>query len=316
MSEISSIVSLFSFLPSIEKQKAYIYLHFSVICWSFTAILGALIDLSAYSLVWWRVLLASLILLFLPRLWRIVRDMGWSMIRSYSRIGVLIALHWVCFYASIKLGNASIALITLATTSLFTAIMEPYLLDENYKWKDVFLGVLVIPAMMLAISDFDQDKTLAFIVGIASAFLLAYLTICNRRLIHNSTPLSITLIEMSSALVFLTCISPILYFTTDLRAIVPVGLDWVYLLILTIGCTIVPYMLHLRALKEVSAFTINLILNLEPVYGILLAIVILNDQKEFELSFYVGVLVIVTIVVIHPFLSKGRGQSKDIDEAH
>ena len=199
--------------------------------------------------------------------------------RSYFGIGVLIALHWVCFYASIKLGNASIALITLATTSLFTAILEPWLLRERYDWKDIILGVLVIPAMFLAVSDFDHDKMLSFLVGIGSALLLALLTICNRRLIHKSTPLSITLIEMSSAWLFLTLISPFLFFTLDLGVIWPDKMDWIYLLLLTVGCTIIPYVLHLRALKVVSAFTINLVLNLEPVYGILLAIFILKEPR-------------------------------------
>jgi len=237
-------------------------------------------------------------------------------LRSYFWIGTLIALHWVCFYASIKLGNASIALITLATTSLFTAILEPWLLSERHSRRDLILGALIIPAMLLAASDFDGDKVLAFVVGIVSALLLAYLTICNRRLIHKSSPLAITMIEMSSAWLFLTLISPLLYFTVDLGAVVPSDLDWLYLLILTLACTILPYVLHLRALKQVSAFTINLILNLEPVYGILLAIVILKEQKDLETSFYIGVLMIISIVMIYPVLSKSSGHLEDVDSTH
>jgi len=310
--EFLSIVSLFSFLPSIEKHTAYIYLHISVVCWSFTAILGALIDLSAFALVWWRVLLAAVFLLFVPRLYSTVRSLEFSLLRSYFWIGILIAIHWICFYASIKLGNASIALITLATTSLFTAILEPWLLSERYSRRDLMLGALIIPAMFLAISDFDSDKIFAFLVGIASALLLAYLTICNRKLIHKSSPMAITMIEMTSAWLFLTLISPMLYYTVDLGVVVPKDMDWVYLLFLTLGCTILPYVLHLRALKQVAAFSINLILNLEPVYGIFLAIIILKEQKELEMSFYIGVLMIISIVLIYPFLSK----SEDVDLAN
>jgi len=236
--------------------------------------------------------------------------------KSYFWIGILIALHWVCFYASIKIGNASIGLITLATTSLFTAILEPWLMRYRHSKVDLGLGLLMVPAMYLAISGFDPQKVLAFGIGILSAILLAYQSIQNRRLIHKSSPLSITLIEMASAWIFLSLLSPLLYFVVDLGDWIPNQMDWLYLLILVLACTIVPYVLHLKALKHVSAFTLNLIVNLEPVYGILLAIIILKEQNDLDLSFYIGVLIIVGIVIAYPLLSKPGDQLKDIDPSH
>lgn len=287
-----------------SNQGAYVRLHIAVLCWSFTAILGALISISAISLVWWRVLFAALFLLLTPKLFTELKTLSFSALLSYAWIGVLIALHWVCFYASIKLGNASIGLITLATTSLFTALLEPWMMNYKHSKVDLTLGLLIIPAMWLATTEFDSGKMLAFWIGILSAFLLAFLSIKNRQLIDKTSPLTITFIEMGSALIFLTICSPFVFMFSESTQIIPGQRDIFLLIILALACTILPYVLHLQALKHISAFTLNLIVNLEPVYGIILAIIILQDQQDLTTRFYIGVLIIIAIVTAYPILQK------------
>ncbi len=289
-----------------DIRRSYLLLHLSVIFWSFTAILGGLITLSAIVLVWWRVFLTSGALLFWPGIIQQIKAIEKTDLKRYVIIGVLIALHWVSFYGSIKLANASVALITLSTTAFFTAIIEPILFKTKMDKIDIGMSLLVIPAMILTTYDFDSSMYLGFWIGLVSAILLALSAVLNRQRINLASSESITLIEMGSACLFLSICSPLLFVFGSHHDFLPTQLDFVYLLILALLCTILPFIMHLKALKHVSAFTTNLMFNLEPVYGIILAILILNEHKELTSLFYVGVILISVIVFAYPLLKRVR----------
>ncbi len=274
------------------EQRAYLELHLAVFLWGFTAILGDLIQLSALTLVWWRVFLTSLSLVFFVKIGRIVREVGLRRFLLLAGIGVIVALHWVTFYGAIKLANASIALICMATTSLFSSLLEPLIVGRRFVWYELLLGLFILPGIWLIVDGVDAGMNVGIGVGLLSAALVSIFTSLNKKYIGSSNPARITFIELGSATLFL---APFLYALGGER-FWPAPLDWVYLLVLALLCTTLTFFLSLRALSKLSAFASNLTVNLEPVYGIFLAYFLLDDAQELNPNFYWGTLLILVAV--------------------
>jgi len=279
-------------------QRSYVLLHLAILFWSFTAILGDLIQLAALPLVWWRVALTSIILLFWPRLITALKSVSRADVLRYVGIGVLVALHWLCFYGSIKLANASVALVTLATTTLFTAFIEPVVFGASLALIDIILGLLIVPAMYLVTSDFEGDMSIGFWLGIMSALLIALFGVLNRKWIRKAPAHVITF----SAFIFITLLGLVSFLAGYGFDVALHSLDYVYMLVLVIVCTIAPFILHLKALRHISAYASNLLINLEPIYGIALAALILNEHQELDTRFYIGVGMIIVTIMIYPIL--------------
>jgi drug/metabolite transporter (DMT)-like permease len=287
-----------------DVRKAYLELHIAVILFGFTAILGDLIKLSALQIVWWRVLLTSVSLLFFirfgTRLKLIPRKRAWQ----YMGIGCLVALHWLCFYGAIKYANASIAVVTLATTSVFTSLLEPLLLRQRFKWYELGIGLLVIPGMILIVNATDFSMRLGVWVGLASALLASLFSTLNKKLITHSDPMHITFLEISSAWLFLSIVFPFYLGSQNWQWNWPTTMDWIYLIILALLCTTLAYFLALKALHHISAFASNLVINLEPVYGIILAWLLLRENEELQEGFYFGVAMILLVVFSYPLIRR------------
>ncbi len=287
------------------EQRAYLELHIAVFLYGLTAILGDLIELSALSLVWWRVLITSISLVFLIRLRKMFRELPLKIILQFMGIGVLVALHWVCFYGAIKLANASISLICMATTSFFTALLEPLIMKSRIKGYELVLGIMIIPGMFLIVNGTEFAMMNGIWVGLISAFLAALFGTLNKKMIGKTKEINITFLELGSAWLFLSLVVPaFMYFAKAEVQMWPSQTDWVYLIILSLLCTTLAYILSLRALNHLSAFAANLTINLEPVYGILLALFILNDHEELDTNFYIGVVIILLAVFSYPFLKR------------
>ncbi|NJL75662.1 MAG: DMT family transporter [Saprospiraceae bacterium] len=284
--------------------RAYLELHAAVFLFGYTAILGDLISLPAISLVWWRVLFTSLSLLFLVQVGTIAQRLSRRQIFQFIGIGAVVALHWMGFYGAIKLANASIALVCMATTSLFTALLEPLLLRQPFKWLDVALSILVIPGMILVVSSLESNMMLGVWIGLGASLLGALFSILNKKMITQADPFTITFLELGSAWFFLSLLIPFYFLYTPTLKWLPIGWDWLYLLILSLVCTTLAYTLMLRALKHISAFASNLTINLEPVYGIALAWFFLQEHKELSNEFYVGVVLILLAVFSYPLFQK------------
>ncbi len=287
------------------EKKAYLELHVAVLLFGFTAILGDLIKLSALMLVWWRVLLTSFSLLLLIKIGPLFRQMPRRMLLRFMGIGVLVALHWLAFYGSIKLANASIALVCMATTSFFTSFLEPLIMRQKVKGYEIALGLLILPGMALVANATELNMMAGIWVGLASAFLAALFGTLNKRYIGASNVLNITFLELGTAFLFLTLLLPyFLYNAPDDFQIMPSLLDWGYLLVLSLLCTTLAYVLALRSLRHLTAFAANLTVNLEPIYGIALAWFILDDHQELTTGFYVGGLIILGAVFAYPIVRK------------
>ncbi|MFM8373697.1 MAG: DMT family transporter [Bacteroidota bacterium] len=288
-----------------DKLRAYFYLHFCVFIWGFTAILGKLITLKAVPLVWWRVLIASSVLaVFIPRAqWKLLTRTAFF---QMTGIGVLVALHWLCFYGAIKLSNASVAVATMATTSFFAALTEPLILKQRIKWYELGIGLVILPGMALVVGNIDWGMRTGFAVGAVGALLAALFSSLNKKMIENNPqpPLVMSAVELGAATVACTLILPGLLWTAPETAIWPGEDDWYWLLLLSIACTVLPYYLSLKAMKHITAFAANLTINLEPVYGIVLAALFFREDKELNSNFYIGMAVILLAVFSHPFLKQ------------
>lgn len=289
------------------ERKAYTELHIAVLLFGLTAILGDLIEMSAMMIVWWRVVITCISLLFFVKAANIVRDIPPRLILQFMGIGVLVALHWLTFYEAIKMANASIVLVCLATSSFFTAVLEPFVMNQRVKWYEIILGLLVIPGMVLIVNSTDISMMTGFWIGLLSAFIAALFGALNKKLVGQSDEVSITFLELGSACVFISLAIPFYLPSMDIEQFIPSVKDWFYLLTLALLCTTVAYILALRALKYISAFAANLTVNLEPIYGIILACLILNEHKELNSGFYVGVAIIICSILSYPFLRRQFG---------
>jgi drug/metabolite transporter (DMT)-like permease len=284
------------------RSLAYIQLHVAVLLYGLTAILGDLISISALSLVWWRVLLTSLSLLIFIKFGYTVLQLPRRLLWIYVGIGVLVALHWLSFYGAIKLSNASIVLAAMASTSFFTSLLEPLITGRRFRLLELILGLMIIPPMAMIAQNIDLSMHRGLWVAILSAFLASLFASLNKRYVDHAGPFEISFIEMFSAFLTISLIAP---FTIEhISSLMPSMTDWVYLIILSLLCTSFAYVISMRALKHLSAFDSNLVINLEPVYGILLAVVILKEHQELNARFYIAVVLIMVIVFMHPFLQK------------
>jgi len=283
------------------NKTAYIQLHISVFLWGFTAILGELITLSSIELVWWRMMFAFVSLLFLRRARKGLRGMSRTEVVKIGLNGGLLALHWVAFYAAIKMANPTIALVGLSTTSFFTAIFEPILSRKAIVWPDVFIGFVAIPGMILIYKNVDFQMVTGLWVGIGAAVVLAIFSIISKKQIENSNALGMSFVQLSGGWLFI-CLALFLLPSMQFDLVFPTGQNLWLLLIMAIFCTTIPFILSLKALRKLSAFTSNLTLNLEPVYGIFMAWIFLNDAKELSTGFVLGVLIVLVSVLSYPLL--------------
>ena len=283
-------------------RNAHLQIHICVVLWGFTAIFGRLITLQALPLVWWRMVLVSVILALVPRVWRAVRTMPPRLIAGYACIGIVIALHWLTFYGSIKLSNASVGATCMALAPVFLAFLEPLIAKRTFDVRELAFGAVMIPGVILVVGGVPSGMRLGIAVGALSAFFVAIFGIWNKLLVHRADALAVTAIELTSGALLLTIVTALL---PSGRFVIPSARDAVYLLILAVGCTIVPFTLALVALRQLSAFATQLAVNLEPVYAILLATLLLGEHHDLGPRFYAGVAIILGSVLLHPYIVGG-----------
>jgi drug/metabolite transporter (DMT)-like permease len=298
-------------MPMTDARKAFLQIHFCVVLWGFTAILGKMISLPALPLVWWRLLIVVAALALVPRVWRGLRAMSPRLMLAYAGIGALVALHWLTFYGAIKLSNASVGATCIALGTVFVAMIEPWLARTRFSKRELALGILVLPGVVLVVGGVPQGMRAGIAVGALSAFLVAIFGSLNKRLVEHGDPLTVTALELGAGALVLTALAPVMHmvpvlgesgaFAGDLL-VVPSTRDTLLLLALSLACTLLPFTLSLVALRYMSAFAQQLAVNLEPVYAIVLAILLLGEQRELTAQFYFGVAIILAAVFVHPLL--------------
>ena len=285
-------------------------MHIAIFLFGFTAILGKLITLNEIPLVWNRLWIAVFGLIVLPGVLRGLTRISIKNLLRFSGIGVIVALHWITFYGSIKIGNsASITLACLATTSLFTSLLEPLITKSKFNWIELILGLLVILGIIL-LTGVGELYYNAIIVGLISALLAAFFSVLNKKYITGQNTISVSVVELFAGFVFISLCYPLISMYNHQAQWIPQSTDWLWIGILGVFCTSIAYVLSLNSLKELSAFVANLSINLEPVYGIILAALIFHESQDLNLSFYLGTSIILLAVLLHPIIVKIEKQKR------
>ncbi|MDR2235041.1 MAG: DMT family transporter [Chryseobacterium sp.] len=283
-------------------KKSYLLLHLAVILAGFTGVFGKLITLNEGLLVWYRLLFSSVILFLVLKLMKISDPVSIQQKLRIGRTGLLITLHWLLFYASIKYSNISIGVICYCLTSFFTAIFKPLIDHEKFKLSELLLSVLTLLGISL-IFHFDTSYQLGIILGVISSAVGALYTIYNKRLVQHFDSKIINYYQMIAGTVCLGAILPVYLLIFPVNSIVPDLKNTLYLGILALFCTVGLYVIFTEILKEIPAFTVNLTFNLEPVYAIIMAFLFFDESKEVNFSFYAGLGLIITSVILQTMIS-------------
>ncbi|TDQ17634.1 EamA domain-containing membrane protein RarD [Algoriphagus boseongensis] len=292
--------------------KDYLHLHFIVMIWGITAILGLLISLPSLELVFYRTLIAAFGVGLIVYFRKQTLSVTPRELLKIASVGVLISLHWILFFWSARVSTASVCLAGMATTSLWTAFLEPLVNRSKIKWYEVALGLLVISGL-LVIFQFETGYWLGLSMALAAAFLAALFSVLNGRLTLKHSPYQITFYEMAAAALFALIFMPISsHFLTDGEPIQWAwkGMDWVWILILSGVCTVYAFSASVELMKRLPVFSINLTINLEPVYGIVLAVIVFGEKEKMTPQFYLGTLIILISVLIYPALNYWNRRKK------
>ena len=282
-------------------RKAFLQLHLAVFLAGFTGVLGRLITLNEALLVWYRLLITVLALWIIYLVKRNGRQISLAGMARITGVGVIVALHWVSFYASIKYANVSVALVCFSAIGFFTAMLEPLITRKPFNRNELLLGLLVIAGIYL-IFQFDPQYKTGIIVGLISALLASLFTVFNRLLVQQYKPETVTLYQLNAGFLFLTILLPFYLHVVPATHMIPTLSDAGWLLVLALFCTVWAFNLSMNALKKISAFTVNLTYNLEPVYGIALAFLLYREDKFLSSSFYIGLFLILLSVVLQTWM--------------
>ena len=299
-----------------QEGKDYLHLHFIVLIWGFTAVLGLLIEISPVEIVFFRTLIAAVGLWILLKLWgKKLKIHSMNRLLMILGTGGLIAAHWILFFLSARISNASVCLAGMATCSLWTSLIEPLSQGRRVKKFEVLLSVVAFVGIGI-IFNVEFNYLAGLLTAVLSAFIASIFTVINGQFTKQYDPYVITYYEMIGACLCILLFYPFYqYFITDQIIWMPSKMDWAYLIILAVFCTVYAYSVSVELMKRLSAFSINLIVNLEPVYGIILALIIFGTQEEMSFDFYIGTFLILISVLLYPLLNrryKNRALSTDL----
>ena len=269
-----------------------------VLIYGFTAILGKLISLPAAQLVWYRMLIALISFYFFLRWKHTNLSVDRNQFFKLFGIGIIVALHWIAFFGAIKIANVSVALGCLATSTLFTSLLEPFFFRKRINALEVIIGLLIIVGLYL-IFRFETRYLTGILVGLAAAFLAGLFSVLNKKMVHHHKASVISFYEMMGGL---SCVT--IYLLIDGRENIPLSLpspaDVIYLLALGIICTAYAFAVQVKIMKHLSAYIVALTINLEPVYGIIMAWFLFGETEHMTHGFYIGTTIILTSVLGFP----------------
>jgi drug/metabolite transporter (DMT)-like permease len=290
-------------------KRAYLFMHIAIVLWGFTAIFGKLISLDEGLLVWYRMLFSALTTGLYLAFTGGVKIPGRTHVLHLSGIGGLIMLHWITFYGAIKASNVSVAISCFSSVALFTAILEPLLSGKLPRTKELLLGIAVSLGVYTIFSGAELHGK-GILLSLISAFLASLFTIFNKRISKAHTPGMISFIELSAGFLFLSACLPAWFGLNNSSFSVPGPEDLLYLILLSAFCTTLAFTLSLAALRYIDAFTMNLSVNLEPLYSILLAMWLFSEHELLGPRFYTGSAIILGAVVFHGAITIRESQKK------
>lgn len=279
----------------------YLKLHISVLLSGFTGLFAKLISLNEVMIVWYRMLFAFLffvlMLVFMKK--KPVENVKDAL--KITALGALLTLHLIFFFGSMKYATLSIGVVCYSLVGFFTVLLEPLILKTKFSFVELFYSLIAVFGIGL-IFNFDTSYRFGILLGVISAALFALYTLYNKTIQVGKSSRSMLFYELLGGALFMLVFLPFYIPITHTTRILPVGIDWLWIFLLAIFCTVFLYLLYIDVLKKLSAFTVSLAGNLEPVYGILLAVIFLGEAKDFTISFYVGMLLILFSVFSQSFV--------------
>lgn len=280
-----------------DKTKSYLHLHFIVFIWGFTAVLGSLISIDALPLVWWRMSLALFFVFGFIIIKKYPLQVTRKTLQYFIILGFIIAIHWLTFFKAIKISNVSVTLACLSTGAFFTSLLEPFFYKRKIIWYEVILGLLVIVGLVF-IFKIDVKYQYGIILALTSAFLSALFSVLNGKLAQEHNASVISFYELLAGVVLLsgyllvTNGFSVSFFTLSMS-----DLGW--LLILASVCTAYAFIASVAVMKYLSPYTVMLTINLEPIYGIILALLVFQEKEQMNTNFYIGVAIILVTVILN-----------------
>ncbi|WP_428742787.1 DMT family transporter [Tenacibaculum sp.] len=283
-----------------EKLKNYLHLHLIVFIWGFTAILGALISIDAVPLVWYRMLLAVIFIAFYFVIKKKSFKVEEKSLIKFAISGIIIAIHWITFFKAIKVSNVSVALVTMSTGAFFASLIEPFFFKRRIKLIEIILGLLVIVGLYI-IFNFESQYTLGIIYALISAFLSALFAVLNGLYIKKHKAEVISFYQLLFGVLGVTLY---LLFTQQfsLEFFQLQLTDWIYLFVLSSICTAYAFIASVHVMRYLTPYTVMLTINLEPVYAIVLALIVFGEKEQMNAGFYYGALVVLLVVLLNGIL--------------
>jgi len=280
-----------------DNTKSYLHLHWIVFIWGFTAVLGRLITLDALPLVWFRMLFAVFFIFIYIKIKKVPIKLPKRILLKFLVAGLVIALHWFTFFRAIKVSNVSITLACLSTGAFFTSIIEPIFFNKKVVWYEIFFGLIVVLGLTI-IFNVEGKYMEGIILALISAFLSASFAVINSKFVKDYEPTIISFYELVGGVLFF---SLFLLGTSsfDAKFFQLTANDFMYLMILSSICTAYAFIASTAVMKFLSPYTVMLTINLEPIYGILLAVIIFKDKEQMSPAFYVGAAVILITVIVN-----------------
>ena len=287
-----------------DNLKSYLHLHLIVFIWGFTAILGALISLDALPLVWFRMLFAVIFIYVYIKFKKINSNISKKDILRFLLAGLIIALHWFTFFKAIKESNVSVTLACLSTGAFFTSIIEPIFFGKKIVWYELFFGLIVIAGLYI-IFKVETNYYLGMALALISAFLSALFAVINSKFVQKNDPVIISFYELSGGTLFFSIILAITSSFNPNFFVLSTS-DFTYLLILSSVCTAYAFIVSTSVMKYLSPYTVMLTINLEPIYGIILAVIIFDKKEKMSPDFYIGALLILLTVLLNAFIKSRK----------
>lgn len=292
-------------MPS-DKFKSYLQLHLIVFIWGFTAVLGALISLDALPLVWYRMLLAAAFILVYILYKKFPLKLSTKELLQLLIAGVVIALHWFTFFRAIKVSNVSVTLACLSTGAFFASLLEPLLTGKKVVLYEVFFGLMVIAGLSI-IFRVEAHYIEGILLALTSAFLSALFSIINSKFAKTHNPSVVSFYEIAGGVLFF---SVLLAFSGGFNAsfFQVSASDWLYLALLSSVCTAYAFIGSVQVMRFLSPYTVMLTINLEPIYGTILAVLVFDEKEKMSPQFYFGALIIIVTVIINGIIKNRQSE--------
>lgn len=279
----------------LSKRAAHALLHFTVVLWGFTAILGKSISIGAMSLVWYRVALVVLIMGGYLALSQAGFRAPTNKLFRWALVGALVGIHWLCFYGCIKYAGVAVAVVCLSTMTFFTALLEPWVFRRGIVMHELVIGAAAVAGVALLVRVEARTDAWGLTLGLASAFFSAAFGTLNGRYAHEDAPEQVTFYELVAATLF----TSLTFAWAPSQWVAPWHLSWFdagLLVVLSFFCTVLPWLWSLKVLRSVSPYTVSLAVSLEPVYSLVLAYILFPGSEQLSLRFYLGAALLVGLV--------------------